>query len=157
MAGRVNVYGIGNALVDIQYRVEPEYLGRMQIEKGVMTLIEEARHHELVQGLQELSSERASGGSAANTMIAMANMGGSAYYGCKVARDEFGDFYLNDLEAAGVASDPSNRGEGITGKVPGLHHARCGSDHEYVPGHHEHVRARTDRGGSRESERLSLH
>jgi len=116
MAGRVNVYGIGNALVDIQYRVEPDYLAGMQIEKGVMTLIGEARHHELVEGLQALSSERASGGSAANTMIAVANMGGSAHYGCKVARDEFGDFYLNDLEAAGVESDSSNRGEGITGK-----------------------------------------
>ena len=116
MPGSYNVYGIGNALVDIQYRVDPEYFERMQIEKGVMTLIEEPRHHELLASLREMPSERASGGSAANTMIGVANLGGAAYYACKVADDEDGDFYLRDLEAAGVASNRSNRGEGITGK-----------------------------------------
>ncbi len=115
MARRYNVYGIGNALVDIQYRVDPDDLERLQIEKGVMTLIDEGRHHELIHELQAFPSERASGGSAANTTIAVANMGGSAYFGCKIAQDGSGDFYVNDLKKAGVASNRSNRGEGVTG------------------------------------------
>ncbi len=116
MAGLYDVYGIGNALVDIQYRVDPEYLEQMQVEKGVMTLVEEARQNELMDSLQGVPSERASGGSAANTMIGLANFGGRGYYACKVGNDEYGDFYLKDLEGAGVASNPSNRDEGVTGK-----------------------------------------
>ncbi len=116
MPGPYDVYGIGNALVDIQYRVNPEYLDRMQIEKGVMTLVEEERQKELMDSLQDVPSERASGGSAANTMIGLANFGGRGYYACKVGKDEYGDFYLKDLEATGVAFNPSNREAGVTGK-----------------------------------------
>ena len=111
-----NVYGIGNALVDIQYRVEPEFLTAHGIEKGLMTLIDEDRHNELLGVLQGSPAGRSSGGSAANTMIAVANLGGTACYACKVAEDPVGDFYLRDLNAAGVASNASNRGQGITGK-----------------------------------------
>ncbi len=114
--GRVfGVYGIGNALVDIQYRVTPDFLAAAGIEKGVMTLIGEDRHHELLEHLGDDVLKRSSGGSAANTMIAMANLGGKAYYACKVAKDAYGDFYLQDLAAAGVASNRF-QGEGITGK-----------------------------------------
>ena len=46
-------------------------------------------------GLQQhfTCAKRASGGSAANSVIAFAALGGSAFYGCKVAKDENGDFY----------------------------------------------------------------
>lgn len=115
MARTFNVYGIGNALVDIQYRVTPAFLVRSGIEKGVMTLIGEDRHHELLEQLGDDVMKRSSGGSAANTMIAAANLGGKAYYACKVAKDAYGDFYLRDLEAAGVASNRF-QGEGTTGK-----------------------------------------
>ena len=115
MARAFNVYGIGNALVDIQYRVTPDFLARFGIEKGVMTLIEEDRHHELLDRLGDDVLKRSSGGSAANTMIAVASLGGTAYYACKVAKDAYGDFYLRDLAEAGVASNRF-QGEGITGK-----------------------------------------
>ena len=115
MARACDVYGIGNALVDIQYRVTPEFLARAGIEKGVMTLIGEDRHHELLEHLGNDVLKRSSGGSAANSMIAVANLGGRATYACKVAKDEYGDFYLQDLAAAGVASN-GFQGEGITGK-----------------------------------------
>jgi len=116
MARSYNVYGIGNALVDIQYRVLPAFLEQMQVEKGVMTLIDEARQQDLMAHLWDIPAERSSGGSAANTMIGVANLGGRAYYACKVGLDADGDFYLKDLEAAGVGRNPSNRGEGLTGK-----------------------------------------
>ncbi|MDE2997695.1 MAG: adenosine kinase [Gemmatimonadota bacterium] len=115
MARAFNVYGIGNAMVDIQYRVTSGFLATAGIEKGVMTLIEGDRHHELLRRLGDDVLKRSSGGSAANTMIAVANLGGKAYYACKVAKDAYGDFYLQDLAAAGVASNRF-QGEGITGK-----------------------------------------
>ena len=115
MGRAFSVYGIGNALVDIQFRVTPDFLETAGIEKGVMTLIGEDRHHELLERLGDDVLKRSSGGSAANTMIGVANLGGKAYYACKVAKDTYGDFYLRDLAAAGVASNRF-QGEGITGK-----------------------------------------
>lgn len=115
MARVFSVYGIGNAMVDIQFRVTSDFLATAGIEKGVMTLIEEDRHHELLRRLGDDVLKRSSGGSAANTMIAVANLGGKAYYACKVAKDAYGDFYLRDMAEAGVASNRF-QGEGITGK-----------------------------------------
>lgn len=111
-----DVYGLGNALVDIQYQVVPDFFGEMGIDKGVMTLIEEDRQLALIGSLGDKEMARSSGGSAANTMISVANCGGTGFYACKVANDADGDFYLKDLEAAGVKSSLNNRGEGITGK-----------------------------------------
>ena len=88
MAKRYNVYGLGNALVDVQYRVEPSFLEAAGIEKGVMTLIEEDRQIELMERLSGLRAERSSGGSAANTMIGVSGFGWSATYACTVAGDE---------------------------------------------------------------------
>ena len=116
MSSPCNVYGIGNALVDIQYKVELGFLEKMHIQKGVMTLVDEERQGELMESLRGVPAGRSSGGSAANTMIGVANLGGTARYACKVGRDELGEFFLNDLEAAGVACNRSNRGDGITGK-----------------------------------------
>lgn len=111
-----DVYGLGNALVDIQYQVDPSFFEEMDIDKGVMTLIEEDRQQALIRALGGKEMARSSGGSAANTMIALANCGGRGYYACKVAEDGDGDFYVRDLNAAGVVSNQSNRAEGITGK-----------------------------------------
>ena len=58
------------------------------------------------------------GGSAANSIIAVAQFGGSSYYSCKVANDELGSFYREDLKANGVDSNLVGQTleEGITGK-----------------------------------------
>ncbi|MCY3680551.1 MAG: adenosine kinase [Gemmatimonadetes bacterium] len=111
-----DVYGLGNALVDIQFQVDPSFFEAMEIDKGVMTLIDGDRQRALIDALGGKEMARSSGGSAANTMIALANCGGRGYYGCKVAEDADGAFYLRDLNTAGVACNLSHRGEGVTGK-----------------------------------------
>ncbi len=113
------VYGIGNALVDTEIQVEDSELDSMGVEKGLMTLVDETRQQELVDQLEGhlVTAKRASGGSAANTMIAVARFGGSSFYSCKIANDDNGDFYLNDLEAAGVAHNWNcARDDGTTGR-----------------------------------------
>lgn len=107
MSARYDVYAIGNALVDVEYRVTDEFLARHGISKGVMTLVDEARQHALIAALDsEFGLEkRASGGSAANSIIAVAGFGGRSFYSCKVASDGTGDFYVHDLHAAGVSSN----------------------------------------------------
>lgn len=111
-----DVYGVGHALVDIQFKVESETLQRLGVEKGVMTLIDAERQHALFAGLAQEPIASASGGSAANTMIGVALFGGTAFYACLTGRDAWGDFYQSDLEKAGVATDPTHRADGITGQ-----------------------------------------
>jgi fructokinase len=116
MGRTFDVYGIGNALVDVQYEVTPEFLARLGIAKGLMTLVDEARQRELTRALRAAPVKRSSGGSAANTVVAVAQLGGTAAYGCKVARDDLGEFFVADMQAAGVACDPARSPWGITGQ-----------------------------------------
>ena len=116
MARTYDVYGVGHALVDIQYQVAPEFLAEHQVEKGIMTLVDEARQRNLTAAVGGEPVASASGGSAANTLIGVARFGGLTYYACLTGRDAWGDFYQRDLEAAGVATHPANRGAGKTGQ-----------------------------------------
>lgn len=114
-----HVYGIGAALVDTEIEVSDQDLVAMNVDKGVMTLVDEERQHQLLEYLEGhlVHANRASGGSAANSIIAASYFGANAFYSCKVADDENGHFYLDDIRAAGVDSNfSSGREVGITGK-----------------------------------------
>ena len=113
-----DVYGVGNALVDMEFEVSDDTLDALQVDKGLMTLIDKDRHDDLMNSLSGQSGNRCSGGSAANTVIACAQLGGKTFYSCKVANDETGTFYMNDLTGCGVASNltMNNRDPGLTGK-----------------------------------------
>jgi len=114
---KYHVYGVGNALVDMEFEVEDQFFESNTIDKGVMTLVDEARQHELLGHLDAFEGKKASGGSAANTIIASSYFGGKSFYSCKVASDDLGDFYVNDLQQAGVDSNVGEgRKEGVTGK-----------------------------------------
>lgn len=116
---RYHVYGLGAALVDTEIDVADADLQQLSVEKGLMTLVDEQRQHELIAKLEGhlTHGSRASGGSAANTIIAASYFGAQTFYSCKLANDDNGDFYLADLAAAGVNYDEQlDRVEGITGK-----------------------------------------
>lgn len=114
---KYDVYGLGNALVDMEFEVHDEFLQENNIDKGVMTLVDENQQHLLIEQLDAFEGNKSSGGSAANTLIAVSAMGGSAYYSCKVADDDLGHFYLDDLNAAGVDCNMDGKHKGgITGK-----------------------------------------
>lgn len=111
------VYGIGNALVDMEIEVEPSFLAEQGIDKGLMTLVEQERQEELLASVSGQVHKRSCGGSAANTMIAVSHLGGRGFYSCKVANDETGDFYFTDLVESGVQTNlHGDREAGITGK-----------------------------------------
>jgi sugar/nucleoside kinase (ribokinase family) len=118
MSKKYNVYGIGNALVDIVTEVDSQFLQAHKIEKGLMTLVDEENQTRISNAINMSNSNRQCGGSAANSIIAVSQFGGSSYYSCKVANDELGAFYKGDLKANGVDSnlDSEALGEGITGK-----------------------------------------
>lgn len=114
---KYDVYGIGNALVDMEFEVQDQFFQQHAIEKGRMTLVEEERQDYLLKALGGLPLKRQCGGSAANTVIAVAQMGGKCFYSCKVANDATGDFYAEDLKESGVDSNlGEKRPPGTTGK-----------------------------------------
>ena len=118
MSKKYNVYGIGNALVDIVTEVDDQFLSENNIEKGLMTLIEEDRQTALYHAISSRDSNMQCGGSAANTMIGVSQFGGSSYYSCKVSDDALGHFYMSDMNKNGVSSnlDAATLPNGITGK-----------------------------------------
>ena len=104
---RYDVYGLGNALVDMEYRVDDAFLAKHGIAKGQMTLVDEARIDALVNDLFGLTPDQCSGGSAANTVVAVQGFGGRGYYSCKVADDETGRFFLDNLAEFGIGTNPA--------------------------------------------------
>jgi sugar/nucleoside kinase (ribokinase family) len=100
-----HLYAIGNALVDTEYEVSDAQLQAAGVEKRHMTLIDAARRTELLKHVFSVASHRTGGGSAGNTVVALAQFGGKAFYSCRVADDELGDFYTKDLLSHGVATN----------------------------------------------------
>jgi sugar/nucleoside kinase (ribokinase family) len=115
---KYDVYAIGNALVDIEYHATPKRLAELNIDKGVMTLIDEQRQNSLIAQLGESHESMACGGSAANTIIALAQMGAKTHLDCRVSNDMTGQIFARDLHSSGVHSSLDSRPlpNGITGK-----------------------------------------
>ena len=113
-----DVYGIGAALVDIEYKVDDNFLQQNQVDKGLMTLVDEDRQYQLIANLGSHSQlvKRSCGGSACNTVVATSGFGAKAFYAGKVASDEEGVFFIRDLNAAGVDFHEVGHAGGITGK-----------------------------------------
>ena len=112
-----DLYAIGNALVDSEYEVTDALLQKMGISKRHMTLIDTPRRAELLNHVSHLQPRQTGGGSAGNTVVALAQLGGKAFYSCKVAHDNLGDFYVKDLQAQGVDTNLTHTraSEGQTG------------------------------------------
>ena len=116
---KYHVCGLGNAMVDTEIAVTEKNLNELNIEKGLMTLVDEERQDFLQASLSDhlVMSKRACGGSAANTVISLSQFGGKSFLSCKVANDDNGQFYMQDLLDNGVDHNAHAQiSEGITGK-----------------------------------------
>ena len=96
---QIDVYGVGNALVDIEYEVEEDFFPAHGVRRGVMTLVSHERQEEVIAALRERGDVRKmmGGGSVANSLYAISNFGGQTFFSCKIANDEAGNFYLREL------------------------------------------------------------
>ena len=107
---RFDVVGLGNAIVDVLAHTNDAFLAEHGMAKGAMTLIEADRAldiYHLMEGCVECS-----GGSAANTMVGLASLGGNAVYVGKVRDDRLGDLFRQDIRAAGVIFDTPSATDG---------------------------------------------
>ncbi|WP_437230627.1 adenosine kinase [Planctomicrobium sp. SH661] len=109
-----DVYGIGNALVDIQAHVSDETLEALHFAKGIMTLVEDGAQQQVLSHLHGHQVTRCAGGSAANTIMGIAEFGGKVAYAGKVAQDPIGEFFLSDMRNRGVRIEIAP-GEGQSG------------------------------------------
>ena len=96
----LDVLGVGNAIVDVLAQSDDRFLAAHGLEKGMMTLIDAERAHELYDAMGP--AVEMSGGSAANTLAGIASLGGAGAYIGKVRNDQLGGVFSHDLRAAGV-------------------------------------------------------
>ena len=100
-AATYDVLGIGNAIVDILARTEDGFLSGQGMTKGAMALIDEARAAAIYQAMGPATE--ISGGSAANTIAGLADLGARTAFVGKVRDDQLGNVFSHDIRAAGVA------------------------------------------------------
>src|SRR5258705_9482998 len=109
-SAKYDVLGIGNAIFDVLVQTDESFLSRHGMTKGGMALIDEARALSIYQDMGP--AIEMSGGSAANTIVGVANLGARAAYIGKVRDDQIGRLYTHDIRAAGVAFDTKPAADG---------------------------------------------
>jgi sugar/nucleoside kinase (ribokinase family) len=100
-SAKYDVLGIGNAIFDVLVQTDEAFLKQHGMTKGGMALIDEARAIAIYQDMGP--AVEMSGGSAANTIVGIANLGARAAYVGKVRDDQIGRLYTHDIRAAGVS------------------------------------------------------
>ena len=116
---KFDVYGVGNALVDKEFEVDESFFQDHGIEKGLMTLGTDEESLRLLGILTKKYGikKQAGGGSAANTLYAVSQFGGNAFFSCKVASDETGDFFLKELGDQKIQTNSQTQcDDGLTGR-----------------------------------------
>jgi sugar/nucleoside kinase (ribokinase family) len=107
---KYDVLGIGNAIFDVLVRTDEGFLAAHSMTKGGMALIDEARAASIYNDMGP--AVEMSGGSAANTIVGVANLGARAAYVGKVRDDQIGRLYTHDIRAAGVAFETRAASDG---------------------------------------------
>ena len=104
--------------MDTEVEVSDKFLADARIDKGVMTLVDESRQSELLQALssEDLTLLKKCGGSVCNSVVAASSLGAKAFFSGKVADDADGEFYVSDLNRAGVDFHSADQDPGTTGK-----------------------------------------
>lgn len=96
-----DVVGIGNAIVDVFNQADDSFIEMMGIEKGIMQLVERERGELLYAAMKE--RVQAPGGSVANTIAGLGNLGLRTAFIGRVHDDALGQFYAQSMTDGGTA------------------------------------------------------
>lgn len=100
---KYDVVALGNALVDSLVSVDDAFLSRHNLAKGCMELIDAASpKNEVIKAAEQENPVYCAGGSAANTIVALAQMGLKAAFMGKLGNDDVGHAFRNDLNKLGI-------------------------------------------------------
>ena len=100
-ANRNLVVGVGSALIDLLIHESDDFVAQSGVPKGGMALVE-YDHIQKVLNRTAAQPEIVAGGSAGNTAVGVARLGGQARFVGKCGQDEMGDRYAEDLKRCGV-------------------------------------------------------
>ena len=91
----MKIIGIGNAIVDVLCKVSEEFLKKNSLTKSTMKLIDEKEFKKLLSSLK--IEETISGGSVANSIVGLSQLGNEVGFVGKVSNDELGQKYEDGL------------------------------------------------------------
>ena len=92
----MKILGIGNAIVDVICKVEDNFLSENNLTKSTMKLVDETEFKKLLSNLK--IEETISGGSVANSIVGLSQLGNKVGFIGKVNEDELGDKYEEGLK-----------------------------------------------------------
>lgn len=98
----IQLFGLGNGLVDIQYEIDDMELEELNLKKGEMRLVESESQRAILEKYKNRKHNKCSGGAAANTIICFSQLGGKAAYSTVLGNDEFGHFYAQEFLDLGI-------------------------------------------------------
>ena len=107
--------GIGNALVDIEVQVDDLFVEEIAATKGGMRLSSSVEQEKVLNALKSKPRKLSSGGSAANTIHGASVLGAKSYYLGRVANDDNGKYYTEDMQSCKVGFNgpgPDKEGTG---------------------------------------------
>ena len=96
----IDLVGIGNAIVDIVANVDDEFLNKNLLQKGSMNLVNLEDSSKILKGCKII--KQISGGSAANTVVSLANLGNNVEFIGRIKDDNFGNFFSKDIKESGA-------------------------------------------------------
>lgn len=97
-----DVYGIGNPLIDLLVQISTQKLESLGVDKGVMNLVDLERRQYLLNNIKDWTV--LPGGSCANTIIALSDLGLKTVYGGSIGPDNLGDQFEENMSQLGVTS-----------------------------------------------------
>ena len=108
----MKILGIGNAIVDVICKVDDDYLSKNKLEKGTMKLIfDDKEFQKLLSDLKIIKT--VSGGSVANSIVGLSQLGNSVGFIGKISDDNFGAKYEDGLKEENVNFFYSKKNEEI--------------------------------------------
>jgi len=110
----VEVYGIGNPLIDIVVEAEDGDLAALGLEKGIMHLVDLDERGRILDQVKDRRTAYGCGGSAPNTLIFLSALGVKTVLAGKIGKDEFGKKYAENLPVENMESRLVV-GTGVTG------------------------------------------
>ena len=93
---KVDLIGLGNAIVDIIVNIEDKFLEINNLDKGSMNLINSYESKKLLENCKVI--KKISGGSSANTVVCLSELGNNVQFIGRVKNDQFGDFFSSDIK-----------------------------------------------------------
>ncbi len=99
----IDLIGIGNAIVDIITNVDDQFLESKKLIKGSMNLINQKESKEILNKCNII--KKISGGSSANTVVSLAQLGNKVEFIGRIKDDDFGRFFSTDIKKSGTIFD----------------------------------------------------